>query len=249
MGAVLSEMVFCRACGKEIHKTARACPHCGAQQADGSGKSKVAAAVLAFFLGAFGVHRFYLGQWWGIFYLLFFWTFIPGIVALIETVVFLLTDDAKWDEKYNGGRPSSGGSGAVIVVVALVGVFVSIAIIGILAAVAIPAYQDYTIRAKMQQVSVDGDRIALAASEFLETQKAIPADAAALGMPSSTAAIRSVSIDQKNGNINLTLGFAPLEGKHFVLTPSVDDAKKISWACGSDEIKQSYLPQKCRQKQ
>jgi ribosomal protein L37E len=57
-------MVYCRGCGKEIHETAKSCPHCGATNASsGSGeKSRIAAALLAFFLGGFGAHKFYLGK-------------------------------------------------------------------------------------------------------------------------------------------------------------------------------------------
>jgi TM2 domain-containing membrane protein YozV len=95
-------MVFCRGCGREIHETAMACPHCGAPQRSGTqGKSKVVAGVLALFLGGLGIHRFYLGQWWGIFYLLFCWTLIPSFVAFVEAIVFFVTDDATWNAKYN----------------------------------------------------------------------------------------------------------------------------------------------------
>jgi TM2 domain-containing membrane protein YozV len=99
-------MVFCRGCGKEIHETAGTCPHCGAPQraATGQGKSKVVAGVLALFLGGIGIHRFYLGQWWGIFYLLFCWTLIPSLIAFVEAIVFFVTDDAAWDAKYNPPR-------------------------------------------------------------------------------------------------------------------------------------------------
>ena len=93
-------MVYCRGCGREIHETARACPSCGAVQHVGGHKDKVVAGILAIFLGWIGVHRFYLGQWWGIFYLLFCWTFIPVIVSFIEGLVFLVTDDAVWERKY-----------------------------------------------------------------------------------------------------------------------------------------------------
>ena len=44
-------------------------------------------AVLAFFLGSFGAHKFYFSQiGLGVLYALFFWTFIPGIIALFETI-------------------------------------------------------------------------------------------------------------------------------------------------------------------
>lgn len=97
----MTRMVFCRGCGKEIHESARSCPHCGAiQRGAGQGKSKIVAGILALFLGGLGIHRFYLGQWWGIFYLLFVWTFIPPFIALIEAIVFFLTSDASWEQKY-----------------------------------------------------------------------------------------------------------------------------------------------------
>lgn len=94
-------MVHCRGCGAPIHATALSCPKCGArQQIRTHGKSKLVAGLLAFFLGSLGIHRFYLGQWWGLFYLLFFWTFIPFIIAFIEGIAFLLTDDEEWERHY-----------------------------------------------------------------------------------------------------------------------------------------------------
>lgn len=57
-------MVFCRGCGKEIHETAVSCPQCGAVQGVKSLSQKriLPAALLCFFLGIFGVHRFYVGK-------------------------------------------------------------------------------------------------------------------------------------------------------------------------------------------
>ncbi|KPS90936.1 hypothetical protein AN697_28135, partial [Enterobacter cloacae subsp. cloacae] len=86
----MSSMVYCRGCGKEIHETAKSCPHCGATKASsGSGeKSRIAAALLAFFLGGFGAHKFYLGKiGQGFLYLIFCWTFIPAIIAFIEFII------------------------------------------------------------------------------------------------------------------------------------------------------------------
>lgn len=67
------------------------------------GKNKVVAGLLALFLGGLGIHRFYLGQWWGIFYLLFIWTFIPPLVAFVEAIVFLVSSDEAWARKYGRG--------------------------------------------------------------------------------------------------------------------------------------------------
>ena len=57
---------YCQNCGKEVAPGAAVCLSCGvatSQQAAVAvgGKNKIAAALLAFFLGALGVHNFYLG--------------------------------------------------------------------------------------------------------------------------------------------------------------------------------------------
>ncbi|KAA6096629.1 MULTISPECIES: TM2 domain-containing protein [unclassified Pantoea] len=99
----MSGMVFCRGCGKEIHESAKACPHCGATQstqAQGN-KSRIAAALLAFFLGGFGVHKFYLGRvGQGLLYLIFCWTFIPAIIAFVEFILYLCSSDEDFARKY-----------------------------------------------------------------------------------------------------------------------------------------------------
>jgi TM2 domain-containing membrane protein YozV len=59
-------MVFCRACGGQMHETAHACPGCGAahgaQAGSATDKRILPAAILCFFLGFLGVHRFYVGK-------------------------------------------------------------------------------------------------------------------------------------------------------------------------------------------
>ncbi len=69
-----------------------------------SRKDKLAAALLAIFLGGLGIHKFYLGmKWWGLFYLLFCWTGIPAIVGFIEGIIYLLQSEDKFNQKYNSG--------------------------------------------------------------------------------------------------------------------------------------------------
>lgn len=64
-------------------------------------KNRIVAIVLAFFLGGFGVHKFYLGRiGWGVIYLLFCWTFIPTIVAFIEFIIYLCMSDKDFARKY-----------------------------------------------------------------------------------------------------------------------------------------------------
>ncbi len=66
-------------------------------------KVRVNAILWCFFLGAFGAHKFYLGQTGlGIAYLLFCWTGIPSIVALVEFIMMLLMSDDEFNRKFNG---------------------------------------------------------------------------------------------------------------------------------------------------
>jgi len=93
----LAEYKFCAGCGAKIHKEAHACPKCGLPTLKAGEKSQTTAGLLALFLGGIGVHKFYLGQsGLGILYLLFCWTFIPGIIALIEAIIYFTASPEKW---------------------------------------------------------------------------------------------------------------------------------------------------------
>ncbi|WP_082548257.1 TM2 domain-containing protein [Massilia sp. Root335] len=148
-------MVFCRGCGKEIHETAVSCPHCGCQQtaaATGNIKSQSVAAVLAAFVGGIGIHRFYLrSPISGIFYILFCWTGIPGLIAFVETFIYTFMSQQSWARKYNNGVISEPVHIAIRI---LVLIFPVAFVAGILAAIAIPAYQSYRLKAEAAKSSV-----------------------------------------------------------------------------------------------
>jgi len=66
-----------------------------------SPKSKGTAIVLALFLGGLGIHKFYLnksGQ--GILYLLFCWTLIPALIAIIDIIIYLSMDEITFNRTY-----------------------------------------------------------------------------------------------------------------------------------------------------
>jgi TM2 domain-containing membrane protein YozV len=63
-------------------------------------RSKIAAGILAILLGGLGVHDFYLGKiWQGILSILFFWTGIPGLVGLIQGIIYLTQSDEEFGRK------------------------------------------------------------------------------------------------------------------------------------------------------
>ena len=65
-------------------------------------KNRSTAILLALFLGGLGIHKFYLNKpGLGILYILFVWTFIPGIIAFFEVIIFLCMSDETFDLKYN----------------------------------------------------------------------------------------------------------------------------------------------------
>jgi TM2 domain-containing membrane protein YozV len=65
-------------------------------------KNRITAALLAFFVGSIGIHKFYLGQnLAGILYLIFFWTLIPSIVAFFEFLGLMLMSDQAFDAQFN----------------------------------------------------------------------------------------------------------------------------------------------------
>lgn len=90
--------MHCINCGAQYSKDAVACPACGQPNPNMAGKkNKAVFVVLAIFFGAIGVHRFYLGNiGLGVLYLLFFWTMIPAIVALLEALVIGLRKDDRF---------------------------------------------------------------------------------------------------------------------------------------------------------
>jgi TM2 domain-containing membrane protein YozV len=97
-------------------------------------KSRVIAAFLALLLGAFGVHKMYLGKvGLGLLYALFFWTYIPAFIAWIEGVRYLATSDDAWAAKQ--GAPVQRSNGAAIVglwVFALLPLLAMIAIVALI---------------------------------------------------------------------------------------------------------------------
>lgn len=117
---------FCQECGEIIRIKAEICPKCGCRQPSlgeissqsaGSApiveeqKSRITAALLAIFLGGFGVHKFYLGRpIQGLIYLVCIFTFIPSLIGFVEGVYYLFLSDREFQEKLGAGKLDFVGS-------------------------------------------------------------------------------------------------------------------------------------------
>lgn len=263
----MADMVHCRGCGAEIHRTAVSCPRCGAQQQTSRVKSKVGAGMLAVLLGGLGIHRFYLGQWWGVFYLLFIWTGIPGLVAFIEGLVFLFSSQERWDAKYNQGYRSD-SSPALAAVAVMLAVLVLFFMVGILAAIAIPAYQDYTIRAQVSEGLQLAEPVRAAVAKELAAGR-VPAGSGVAGVPEEPGGVHVSGISVNGGRVDITFGgnaHARIAGHTLSLTPYLHERDEgnfeVMWRCGyapvpksagrevaeysAGDIEPRYLPSACR---
>lgn len=234
---------YCVKCGTVIRIGQTKCPKCFTPVTEFSSKSKVTAGFLAFFLGGLGVHRLYLGQWWGLVYLFFYWTLIPSIVSLIEAIVFWSTSQKTWDEKY-GQVPKSGGS---MVVVLIVGFFVMIAVIGILAAVAIPAYQDYTYRAKIQSAMPLVTNARNKVASFIKKTHSYPSENILVGLPDkiSSDVIESISLQDK-AKLEVAYRFPGLKDKNTIVWTPTEKNGAIIWVCKEGAMPDKYRPADCR---
>ena len=66
---------------------------------------RTTAILLAFFLGAFGAHKFYMGKTkQGILFIVFAITGIPSILAFIDFIKFILIGDAEWYYRWEHGN-------------------------------------------------------------------------------------------------------------------------------------------------
>lgn len=142
-----------------------------------------------------------------------------------------------------------GGCGIVAIVAVCIGVFL-IAVLGILAAIAIPAYNDYVVRSKLNAVVVEAETAKMLVSEFVANTDRCPRDAAELELSEpyseGLAALDVVPLGDGVCVIELTLRALPeaadLADGRIYLRREPDG----SWSCSSDLAQQKYLPTTCR---
>ncbi len=65
-------------------------------------KSRGITILLALLLGGLGGHRFYLGQMTaGVLMLLFFWTLIPTLIAVVDIIRYLVMGEVEFQKRYS----------------------------------------------------------------------------------------------------------------------------------------------------
>jgi len=119
-----------------------------------------------------------------------------------------------------------------------------IPVIGILAAIALPAYQTYTIKAKMAEVMGVGEQAEYSVASYIEKNGHSPVDMNQTEFSATSRYISNVAVDPASDEITLTLSFNPFVGKKIILRPA-GGADPTLWTCSAIGIYRSYLPANC----
>jgi len=146
--------------------------------------------------------------------------------------------------------PERQRTNAGCLVIGLVLLLLLVPIIGILAAIAIPAYSDYTSRARISGAIMEASPFKVAVSEYYYTHERCPSTTDELGLsPPASALVREITVgelasDQCEIVITLDSSVTSSGWSESQVTLSMDEDQR--WTCRSD-LPGKHLPASCRQ--
>ncbi|MEM7358539.1 MAG: pilin [Pseudomonadota bacterium] len=134
----------------------------------------------------------------------------------------------------------------------LIELMIVVAIIGVLAAVALPAYSDYTIRARVSEIILAASSCRTDITEFAQTNNALPQDSEAACSGSSQYV---ASVEWAGGVVTATAAAAGTTGGDelgaaaggtITLTPqAIQNGNIPGWDCAGN-IPEQFRPGSCR---
>jgi type IV pilus assembly protein PilA len=133
----------------------------------------------------------------------------------------------------------------------LIELMIVVAIIGILAAVALPAYQDYTVRAKTSEVVLAASGPKTAISEAYQTLGHMPANTTSAGVAAQNSPyVSDLTYTRTSDTVAAITATASakeskISGSTVVLTGTADTTGVVTWVC-TGTILPKYLPANCR---
>jgi hypothetical protein len=119
----------------------------------------------------------------------------------------------------------------------------TVAAAGIVAAVAIPAYNDYTTRAKVVEGLYSASPHKAAITEYFHSHDKFPDSLNGVGLPPH-AQDDNINL-RENGIIQIEFSESSLQNQSLLLVPKINQGA-IHWQCRSDSISPKHLPVACR---
>jgi Tfp pilus assembly protein PilE/Zn-dependent protease with chaperone function len=134
----------------------------------------------------------------------------------------------------------AGGAGSMIVLVA---------IIGILAAIALPAYQDYTLRAQVAGAMPVVQQVQAAAAEYVAEHKSYPESLEEIGLPEAfdEGVVQNIELGEDGFTLVLRSSNAKLDQQTIVVGAYSKDDGTIGWHCAGGTVELKHRPAQCRE--